>query len=208
MLRSGEPCNLGAKVYSQVGIGDTEASAHCTRTNGFAQGRGADDVLLGEGTLPFSLLKRLPFHYLPLRLSSPGSLPEVSPAASGAACATATAGHTNTVLTGSRSIYHGVVCDGDFGLLGIGLTMAFAAPVIPDLPMEPGDPDEARVARGSRVSAETTANRNDRIGSRTGAESGILLKVYDAEKLVRMPRGFPKHRSIHVQGENLSFPEV
>lgn len=156
-------------MFSQVG-GCKNVSTH------HEQG---DDVLLGEATLPFSLLKRLPFHYMPIRITSPPS------------------SHPNTVspvLVSTLSSNSTIpVDDGKpdtaCGLLGLGLRMVFPDPSIPDLPPGPGNWGNAswsRLAKERGGVVETPEIRDEHMRGRVPCEPGILVKVYEAEKLVSL----------------------
>lgn len=167
-LNSGEPLSLGAKVFSQVGVRRNTSTRH-------EQG---DDVLIGEATLPFSLLKRLPFHYMPIRITPPPpSNSKTVP----------------IILAGSLSSNSTMRVDAskggtDCGLLGVGLTMVFPDPAIPDLPPGPGDWGTAswsRLAKERGGVVETPQIRDEHTRGGVPCAPGILVKVYEAEKLVR-----------------------
>lgn len=147
-----------------------------------------DDVLLGEGLVPFSLLKELPFHYLPMKLYAPPSSPcrcraaaMVVPNSGGCSACTATCGSGG--LEGSRA--SGSRGKEERGLLGIGIAMVFPNPSIPDLPASPDLDSEHSPSRKSPSSSpepNTTRRAAARRKGRGGTE--VLLMVHEAEALV------------------------
>lgn len=151
-----------------------------------------DDKFLGEAQVPFSLLKQLPFHYLPLRVSR-----SISP------CLATNYGAGDTPRSNTELKYYDPECygdrnranygedigglaRGDCALLGIGLTMIFTNPTVLDSPSASDMEDSslgavhvvpARADKdGGKVSERNTCSSAD------GA--GLLLKIHEAENLV------------------------
>lgn len=147
-------------MYSQVG---PQAAASVIQKGVLHGGVGEGDVLLGEARVPFSLLKEVPFHYLPLRIQRPAPPPRVPVVM--ASCG-GDSGMPTTHNADGRCI-NGVnvlgdpiprrrvgwggkdwnadqmktegadkntIKSDDSGLLGIGVRMVFPNPVIPDAP--------------------------------------------------------------------------
>lgn len=205
-----KPFILGARVYSQIG---PQAAASIIQKGVLHGGVGEGDVLLGEVHVPFSLLKELPFHYLPLRLQPPPPRPTSS------LLRTVPCGFCSDIIStphhaagagvhaeiGSDSTYRCEVCGGvcpnapeknagdsrrgetDVGLLGIGVRMVFPNPTIPEAP-------DDSCSDGDSMDSSTLAPIAEGSGdARKGAATGdaleegnkIVLSVYEAEELVR-----------------------
>jgi len=149
---------LGARVYSRVG---SQEEASIIQNGVLHGGVGEGDVLLGEARVPFSLLKKVPFHYLALRLEPPpqspsphGSIPRSCRSGSissskleagsrrdddkAVSCNTRwpwECGAVDRNISAAADFKGGA--DGrtaDFGLLGIGVRMIFSKPTMPDIP--------------------------------------------------------------------------
>lgn len=116
--------------------------------------------------MPFSHLKCLPYHYIPIRLSMPssGCFPTQTPFGGGG-------GAGNHALP-------------DVGLLGIGLRILFPDPVVPDLsecasyPVDSTDSSVLPLNEGVLIGGAHPPNHTCR-------RDEILLRVHEAENLVR-----------------------
>lgn len=168
-------------MYSQVG---PQVAASVIQKGVLHGGVGEGDVLLGEARVPFSLLKEVPFHYLPLRIQRavPPPLPLGTASFSrdsGAAPNHNSDGrHINGVNVFGDTIPRRVGWGGknwntfemktegdgknttksdDLGLLGIGVRMVFPSPVIPDEPdasSDGGSVDSSVLPRSGTGSAD------------------------------------------------------
>lgn len=197
----GKPLILGARVYSQVG---PQAAASIIRKGVLHGGVGEGDVLLGEAQLPFSLLKELPFHYLPLRLHQPPASPPLRTAPNGVCsggrgvdgkpesdhthCRTASGGTGRNTLERNAGDTHGD--ETDVGLLGVGVRMVFPNPTIPDAP------DDSSSHRDSVLSSAVApiagrpadAGKGPAMGGAVVGGNKVVLSVYEAEALVSFRR--------------------
>lgn len=152
---------------------------------------GQNDVFLGEATLPFSHLKRLPFHYVPIRIIPPAS--SSSSPTNLTACVEDRSRSNGKTPTNDRS--HSIdphlttVDEPAQGLLGVRLSMVCSDPSIPDLPPGPGDWGSASWSRLGKERGGVVEAPGTRHGEKTeyGAQRGpgIALKIYEAENLVR-----------------------
>lgn len=180
---SGKPCVLGAKVYSQVGPRVASAGQATSTLRGVCE----DDVLLGEGLVPFSLLKELPFHYLPMKLYAPPSSPCRCPAAAmlvpnSGDCSACTTTCGSGGLEGLRA--SGSRGKEERGLLGIGIAMVFPNPSIPDLPASPYLDSAHSPSRRSPSSLPEPNTARRATARRKGRdETEVLLMVHEAEAL-------------------------
>lgn len=151
------------------------------------RGVGEDDVLLGEGRLPFSLLKELPFHYLPLKLYRPPSSPRRSRAA--AMLVPNSGGNSDFAMCGGGGFEGTIVPDSRYeeegGLLGIGIAMVFPNPSIPHTPPSPGCDSTGSLSRPPSSSLRDS-NTVSRVAGRSKERDGmeIVLMVHEAEALV------------------------
>lgn len=187
-------------MYSQVGPSSsidqpTAAAVDRQRSQGAGTGQ-EEDVLLGEGQVPFSLLKALPLHYLPIRLSPPRRKPCL--------CTTVTAPVSGSTREGERCLDRNANCRvcrsgegvvgtresaGDklleSGILGVGLRMLFPTPSIPEPPLSSDGKNP--VDRPMLPRAEGSAKRGNKNGglAATMGDDELLLRVYEAEALVR-----------------------
>lgn len=141
-------------------------------------------MLLGEGRVPFSLLKNLPFHYLPIRVLSPPRL-----ACGCAAAKPAPAGiddsNFNNVTRCPVCGGGGVIGKGDSGLLGIRVRMEFPKLTIPETP-----PHLNSDSTGSSKLplAKDYADAGRRAADCAVVQDEIVLRVHEAEALVRVLR--------------------
>lgn len=170
-------------MYSQIGPRDSSDQK-------VSHGIGEGDVLLGEGQVPFSLLKRLPFHYLPVRLLSPlrtaCRCSAVVPVRVGGGGNGDLDNRTRCTICGGGAVIENKEIASershDFRLLGIRVDMVFPKPAMPD-PRLSQDGDSVH---GSRLPvAQSCAKEGN--GGAVGVLAGdaIVLRVYEAEALVR-----------------------
>lgn len=181
-------------MYSQVGPRSSDQSTAAVDRRG-SQGieTGQEDVLLGEGTVPFSLLKALPLHYLPMRLLLPHRQSRLF--------TTGTVPVTNSregvryldKNTNCRVCRFGEEAIGkredasderlESAILGIGLRMVFPTPSIPEPPLSTdGNLMDRPIFPGAEGFAKL-GNKNG--GLATVGDDELLLRVYEAEALVR-----------------------
>ncbi|CAM9304017.1 unnamed protein product, partial [Ectocarpus sp. 12 AP-2014] len=191
----GKPFTLGARVYSQIG---PQAAASIVRKGVLNSGVSEGDVLLGEARVPFSLLKEVPFHYLPLRLQPPhppqpprcGRCSGVENAST--ARTTGGGGDSGADFGSTRicrssggpywsetSVLRGDIVP-DSGLLGIGLRIIFPSPTLPDVPCASSASDKSSSDLPPPAGAASDAGRE--------AGDAIVLSVYEAEALVEETR--------------------
>ncbi|CAB1113397.1 unnamed protein product [Ectocarpus sp. CCAP 1310/34] len=182
-------------INPQVG---PQAAASVVQKGVLNGGVGEGDVLLGEARAPFSLLKEVPFHYLPLRLQPPhppqpprcgrwSGVENASTArmAGGGGDCVADFGNTRSCRSSGggywseTSVLRGDIVP-DSGLLGIGVRIIFPSPTLPD------------VSCASSASGESSSDLPPLAGavSDAGREVGdeIVLSVYEAEALVEETR--------------------
>lgn len=203
LLTRGKPFTVGARVYSQVG---PQAAASIVQKGVLNGGVGEGDVLLGEARVPFSLLKEVPFHYLPLRLQPPhppqlprcgcgSGVENVSTAhmtGVGGDCGADLASTRNCTSSGGACWSETSVLPGkivpDSGLLGIGVRIIFPSPTVPDVP----DPSSASYESSLKSSdlpppagAVSDVGREAATGGVEEMGDAIVLSVYEAEALVR-----------------------
>lgn len=198
-------------MYSEVG---PQGAASVIQKGVLHGGVGEGDVLLGEARVPFSLLKDVPFHYLPLRIQRPPPTPrplgtacgcesgvEPTPRSAGGnnidghygignRIPRCSGGCTvwNTVETNVSGADENTESDADAGLLGIGVRMVFPNPSIPDAP-------DASSCDGSVNSSILPPSVTGCVEAGKGAAGPcmataaagdkIVLRVYEAEALVR-----------------------
>ncbi|CAM9485772.1 unnamed protein product [Ectocarpus fasciculatus] len=201
----GKPFTLGARVYSQVG---PQAAASIVRKGVLNAGVGEGDVLLGEARVPFSLLKEVPFHYLPLRLQ-----PQHPPQPPRCGCYSGVENVSTASMTGV-----GGDCGADFGstpncggsggpcwsevsvlpgkkvpdsgLLGIGVRIVFPSPSVPDVPGASSASDESSLKSSDLPPPAGAASDVGREAATGGVEAmgdAIVLSVYEAEALAEKP---------------------
>lgn len=190
-------------MYSQVG---PQAAASIVRKGVLNAGVGEGDVLLGEARVPFSLLKGVPFHYLPLRLQPqhPPQLPRcgcysgvenVSTASMtgvGGDCGADFGSTRNCRGSGGPCWSEASVLPGekvpDSGLLGIGVRIVFPSPSVPDVPGASSASDESSLKSSDLPPPAGAASDVGREAATGGVEAmgdAIVLSVYEAEALVR-----------------------
>lgn len=202
-------------MYSQVG---PQAAASIIHKGVLHGGVGEGDVLLGEAHLPFSLLKELPFHYLPLRLQSPPTPTPPTPPpfrtvpcgvysgifssphqAAGRGvdgnhesnhthCCGACGGTSQNTPEKQAGDTHGDAVD--VGLLGIGVRMVFPNPTIPDAPsVSSFDGDSVDSSSlAPFAGGSADAGKGGATGGAVVEGDKIVLSVYEAEALVRLRR--------------------
>ncbi|CAN0018446.1 unnamed protein product [Ectocarpus sp. 6 AP-2014] len=199
----GKPFTLGARVYSQVG---PQAAAAVIQKGVLNGGVGEGDVLLGEARVPFSLLKEVPFHYLPLRLQPPhppqpsrcGCCSGVENASTarrtgeGGDCGADFGSTRNCTSSGGpywseTSVLQGDVVP-DSGLLGIGVRIVFPSPTVPDVPCASSASDESSSDLPPPAGAVSDAAREAATGGAEAMGDAIVLSVYEAEALVEETR--------------------
>lgn len=149
---------LGAEVYNDV--------EHCLGPRHSRAGTSDSNTLLGEGHVPFSQLKCLPYHYIPICLStsSSGCFPTQTPFGGGG-------GTRNHVSP-------------DAGILGIGLRMLFPDPVVPVLSecaSHPANSSDLSVLPLNEGVLVEGVHQPDYSCPR----DEIILRVHEAENLVR-----------------------
>ncbi|CAM9115968.1 unnamed protein product [Ectocarpus sp. 13 AM-2016] len=191
----GKPFTLGARVYSQVG---PQAAASIVQKGVLNGGVGEGDLLLGEGRVPFSLLKEVPFHYLPLQLQPPhppqpprcGRWSGVENASTarmtggGGDCGADLGSTRSRTSSGGASWSETSVLRGDVvpdsGLLGIAVRIIFPSPTLPDVPCASSASDKSSSDLQPLAGAVSDAGRE--VGD------AIVLSVYEAEALVEETR--------------------
>lgn len=206
-----KPFILGARVYSQVG---PQAAASIIQKGVLHGGVGEGDVLLGEAQVPFSLLKDLPFHYLPCRLQPPPKTPSPLRRAPCGVCSDVVSTPHQVAGKGVNRDYGSGnnrccrVCGGigpntpdknagdsrgderDLGLLGIGVSMVFPNPTIPDAPNASSSDGDSMDSSALSPFAGGSADKGKRAVAGGAEVEGdkIVLSVYEAEALVRFIR--------------------
>lgn len=154
--RGSEPFILGVKVY-----------AECSSGTSTADSSSRDDELLGEASISSSLLKKLPFHYLPIRLSSPTQT---------SAGVRHLHGRAGSAARAPR----------DPALLGLGLDIIFSdVPTLSALPESGGIIPVLHTLRADATHRDVPGEAARCQGaSRASDDMKLLLKVHEAENLV------------------------
>lgn len=212
-MTRGKPFTLGARVYSQVGPQAVAAVVQKGVLNG---GVGEGDVLLGEARVPFSLLKKVPFHYLPLRLQPPHppqpprcgcwsgveNVPTARMTGVGGDCGADFGSTRNCRSSGGPCWSETSVLQGDIvpdsGLLGIGVRIVFPSPTVPDVPCASSASDESSSDLPPPAGVVSDAGREGATGGVEAMGDAIVLSVHEAEALVRAQSTITFVFSVHI----------